>query len=194
MKKRIKDIADIQIGFQFRKKPEMSSLGEYQVIQAKDIDKLVGHSLVASSLYQLTPDRDATRYEVNDGDVIFMSKGRRNYASLVEGLHGRKTIAAGIFFILKLKSEIIMPEFLVWIINQSLVQNLIANISKGSGIPFITRDDFANVSIDIPDMHTQEIIVKLDQLSQREQLLMWQIQENRKKLVETVMLNKIKNS
>ncbi len=193
MKKRIKDIADIQIGFQFRKKPEMSSLGEYQVIQAKDIDKLIGHSLVASSLYQLTPGRDATRYEVKDGDVIFMSKGRRNYASLVEGMYGRKTIATGIFFILKLKSEIIMPEFLVWIINQSLVQNVIANISKGSGIPFIARDDFANVSIDIPDMHTQEMIVKLDQLSQQEQLLLGQIREKRRTLVEAVMLNKIIN-
>ena len=194
MKRRIKDVATIQIGFQFRKKPEMSSLGEYQVIQAKDIDQMIGHRLTVSSLYQLTPDRDATRYEVMDGDVIFMSKGRRNYATLVEDLHGAKTIAAGNFFILKINSEIISSEFLVWIVNQSPIQNVLENISKGSGIPFIARDDFANVLIEIPNMQTQEMIVRLDHLSKKDQLLLRQIQKKRQKLLEAVMLNKIKNT
>jgi len=194
VRKRIKDIADIQIGFQFRKKPDISSVGEYQVIQAKDIDQLTGHRLIASSLYQLTPDRDATKYEVSDGDVIFMSKGKRNYASLVDGLGGRKTIAASIFFILKMKTQAIKPRYLVWLINQSSVQNILASISKGSGMPFIARDDFADVKIDIPDMHTQETIVELDELSQQEQILLSNIQQKRKELVEAVMLNKIRKS
>ena len=102
MKKKIKKIADIQIGYQFRERMNLTSIGTYQVIQAKDISESFGHRLDVSNLYRVTPPKIDNKYLVRNGDVIFLSKGRRNYATFIKCLTaGIKTVAAGYFLIIR---------------------------------------------------------------------------------------------
>lgn len=192
MRVKISDIAEIQIGYQFREKIDQASDGTHQVIQVKDINERRDHQLIPSSLYRVTPDRDTSKYEVSNGDVIFLSKGRRNYATHIDGLHNQKTIVPGYFFILKIKNSGILPEFLTWSINQQPAQGYLQTVTRGTGIPFIRKDDFADLMIHIPTMEIQRNIVELHKLSLKESALLYQLRIKHEELVRTICIHSTK--
>ncbi len=192
MRKRIKDIVNIQIGYQFRQSLNISSDGQYQVIQAKDINAS-NHQLEADLLNNVTPKRNPKRYEVANGDVIFLSKGRRNYATFIEGLSGvLPAIVAGYFFILQIKSKSILPEYLSWSINQQPAQAYLQRVARGSGMPFIPKDAFSNLEIDVPPIEVQELIVRLHNLSLQEERLLTTIKTKRNELLQGICLKAAK--
>lgn len=203
MRMRIDDIATIQIGYQFREKLTMASDGTHQVIQVKDIDEHNDHRLVPSSLYRVTPKRDAEKYEVTNGDVLFLSKGRRNYATLIDGLiedypwikpdgsrdtFSVKTIAASYFYTLKPKSDRVRPEYLAWAINAPPAQAYLQSMASGSAMPFIPKHSLIEMEIDVPDLDTQRSIVQLHALSLREGWLLKRLEQRRSDLVTGVCL------
>lgn len=203
MRQRIDDIATLQIGYQFREKLTMASDGTHQVIQVKDIDEADNHRLVPSSLYRVTPKRGAEKYEVADGDVLFLSKGRRNYATLVTGLieegpsikpdgsrgwFSIKTIASNHFYILRPKSDNINPDYLTWAINSPPAQAYLQSMASGSAMPFIPKQSFTELEIDVPDLETQHTIVQLHELSLYESSLMKRLEQRRTELVAGVCL------
>lgn len=192
MRVKISDIAEIQIGYQFREKIDQAADGTHQVIQVKDIDELRDHQLIPSSLYRVTPDRDSSKYEVSNGDVIFLSKGRRNYATHIAGLFDMKTIVPGYFFILKIKNSGILPEFLTWSINQHPAQSYLQTVTRGTGIPFIRKDDFSELTIHIPNLDIQRKIVELHKLSLKESALLHQLRMRREELIRTICINSTK--
>ena len=193
VKRKVKQIAEIQIGYQFREKLDTTSDGKYQVVQAKDIDQLADHRLNTSNLYCVTPKRSAEKYEVKNRDVIFLSKGRRNYATFITGLEDNiKTIVAGYFFILRLKCNDIIPAYLSWSINQSPAQNYLQSVSRGSGMPFIPKDAFTSLEVYVPPINVQEQIIKLYELSLQESMLLKQLEEKKSKLISRICIEAAK--
>ena len=192
MRVRINEICDIQIGYQFREKLDPESEGTHQVIQIKDIDAKADHRLIASNLCRVTPKRDTEKYEVINGDIVFVSKGRRNYATLIEGLGDQDTIVAGYFFILTLTSPDVRPDFLVWAINQPPAQKYLQSVSRGTGIPFIRKDEFAELCINVPDENSQRRIVELHKLSLQETALMDELRNKRLELVRGICVKATK--
>jgi len=189
MEVKIKKVADIKMGYQFRQKLGTSSSGDYLVIQAKDISQVLDHRLDLSNLHKVTPKRDAEKYRVKNGDVIFLSKGRRNYATLVSQLTpDLKTIAAGYFFIIRPKTKTVLPEYVAWVINQPTAQSYLKSISRGSGMPFIPKTAFENLKIPIPPIDIQKQIVKLCELSFQESMLLKQLEEKKSKLISRICL------
>lgn len=192
MRVRISDITEIQIGYQFREKLDHAPDGTHQVIQIKDIDGLNDHRLIPSSLYRVTPNRDTSKYEVSNGDVIFLSKGSRNYATHIEGLGDEKTIVVGYFFILRINVSSVSPDFLAWSINQPPAQRYLQSVTRGTGIPFIRKDAFAKLTISVPDLNTQRQVVELHRLSLQESALLNQLRTKRQELIRTVCINATK--
>jgi restriction endonuclease S subunit len=190
MKQKIKEIADIQIGYQFRGKIEADPNGTYKVIQIRDFDEF--QNLGATDLYKINLKYDAERYIVNKGDILFLARGHRNYAipikeSLVD------TIAASYFFILRLRNENILPEYLAWFIMQAPAQAYLHNIARrGTHMPMVPKSAFENLPIDIPDIETQKTIIKLDTLLEKERSLLGQLQEKRTQLIKVVCLKAVK--
>lgn len=182
----IKKIVDIQIGYQFRRKVENLSGGTHRVIQIKDFDD--ENRLNTSGLFRITPERDVDRYFVNKGDMLFLSRGQRNFAFAVES-DLERTIAAGYFFILRRKTDSILPEYLAWAINQAPAQRYLRHMAKrGSHMPIIGKSDFGRMPVEIPDFKTQEIVLKLSDLQKKESLLLERIQEKRSRLLQDVCL------
>jgi hypothetical protein len=195
MRKQIGDIASIQTGYQFREKLEMASAGTRQVIQAKDIDEFHNHRLVASSLWRVTPKRDTAGYEVGEGDVIFLSKGRRNFATVIEGLPASPpTIPAGYFLILRLRAGAVLPQYLAWAINQPAAQGYLRSARRGTNIPFITKDAFSDLQIDVPPLEVQQRVVALDELAWRESGLLKRLQQKRTELIRGICQRAIRQS
>jgi len=189
VRKKLKEIADIQVGYQFREKLDLTSKGNYQVIQAKDIDRSTSHRLDPSNLYIVTPKRPAKKYTVRNGDVIFLSKGRRNYATFIEDLPSdSQTIVAGYFFIIRLKTKVILSEYLAWSINQPPSQSYLQRAARGSGMPFIPKDALSNLEIDVPSVKIQKLIIKLYELSLKEAQLLNLVKYKRNEFLQGVCL------
>jgi len=190
MKKKIKDIAEIQIGYQFRGRIETVPKGTHKVIQIRDFDEF--QNLRVTDLYKVTLKYDAERYIVNKGNILFLARGHRNYAipikeSLVD------TIAASYFFILRLRNENILPEYLAWFIRQAPAQAYLHNIARrGTHMPMVPKSAFENLPIDIPDIETQKTIIKVDNLIEKERSLLNQIQEKRIQFIKAICLNALK--
>lgn len=186
MKQKIKDIADIQIGYQFRGKIEADPKGTHKVIQIRDFDEF--QNLQANNLCKVTPKYDAERYLVNKGNVLFLARGHRNYAIPIKNSL-ENTIAASYFFILRIKTENVLPEYVAWFIKQSPAQAYLHNIARrGTHIPVVPKSAFEDMSIDVPDIKLQKAIIELDNLLEKERSLLYKLQEKRALFVHAICL------
>ena len=190
MKKKITEIADVQIGYQFRKKIEPADDGTNRVIQIRDFDE--NHTLNRECLSRVRIDKSTEQYLIHQGDVLFLSRGHRNWAApIIDEL--QNTVAAGHFFVIKVRNEIILPEYLAWYINQSPAQEYIHNIARrGTHMPLVTLSAFKGLPVDVPDMAIQYKIVGLSRLIEKEKKLLAELQGKRLLLINTISLKAIK--
>jgi len=202
--RKIKDIAEITIGYQHRGKPiSMGSVGSHKVIQIKDLDKEerfidhfsvpAEHRLSMGSLYQVTPKGNPEAYAVQKDNVLFLSRGARYLAvPLVPGYvwpfpeSWEGIIAAYYFYVLRLKCEDVLPEYLAWALNSERVQCVMEAISQGSHMKMISKSDFGSLTIDVPPLPMQHSIMELYHLGLKEQQIHKQIQQKRSALVNTL--------
>ncbi|HVU44481.1 MAG TPA: restriction endonuclease subunit S [Terracidiphilus sp.] len=179
MKQRIGDIADVRSGYQFREKVEHDPSGSVLVIQIKDLTsdfQLQTHDLIRVSMPSPEP------YRVQQGDVLFLARGHRLGATVVnEPVRG--TIATGFFFILR-PSPRIRPGYLAWAINQKGFRERLRPLVRGSHIPLITKGDFESLMLDVPPLDIQQLIEAIDSLHRRENALMQLIQQKRSRLTD----------
>jgi restriction endonuclease S subunit len=182
MKKKLKDLADIRTGYQFRGKVAASDDGNVAVIQIKDVDDTL--RVQTSALVPVKVDNPET-YEVTKGDLLFLSRGHRHYAAVVTE-PVENTIATGYFFILRPKPHLIRPTFLAWSINQPEFQETMRPFVRGSHIPLISKADFQDLTIRLPPLAVQERIIELQRLFDRERELTSAIQQKREALLHAV--------
>ncbi|MBP9013925.1 MAG: restriction endonuclease subunit S [Smithella sp.] len=191
MKKKIKDIAEIKIGYQFRGRVETVTSGTHSLIQIKDFDE--SQKLQIDNLSKVNIQSDAERYLIKKEDVLFLARGQRNYAIPIKD-DLKNTMAASYFFVLRLITRDILPEYLAWYIKQAPAQEYLHNIARrGTHMPVVPKSSFENMIIDVPSLEIQQRIVKLDSLLEKERHLQNKLIEKRNMLVNAVCLNAIKN-
>lgn len=190
MKKKITEIADIQLGYQFRKKVEPFDDGTHWVIQIRNFDN---HILRRENLSRVYIDKSVDQYLIRKGDVLFLSRGHNNWAApIVDDLSA--TVAVSHFFVIRPKQNNILPEYLAWYINQAPAQEYLHNIAKrGTHMPLIPLSAFKGLSIEIPDINTQEKIVELSKLMEREKKLLTELQVKKSLLINAVCLKASKS-
>lgn len=192
MKLKIKNIVDIQIGYQFRKKLETEREGTHQIVQIRDFDE--NQNLNKEGLFWVKMPQLSEKYLVNKNDVLFLARGHRNFAiPILDSLEN--TIAASYFFILKVKSDKVLPEYLAWFINQSPAQVYLHNIARrGTHMPLVPKSVFKNLKVDMPDIEIQKKILKLNSLIEKEKYLLNTIQEKRTLLIRSLCLKAAKEN
>lgn len=182
MKKKLKDIAEIRTGYQFRGKVSASDDSNVSVIQIKDVDE---HLFVDTS--DLVPVKidNPEPYLVSKGDVLFLSRGHRQYAAkMTEPI--QNTVATGYFFIMSPVPDIVLPDFLTWTINQPGFHEVLRPFVRGSNVPLISKTDFQEILIELPSLAVQAQIVELYQLFELEQKLSAKIQAKQTVLLRTI--------
>ncbi len=160
------------------------------MIQIRDFDE--NHTLNREGLSRVRIDKSTEQYLIHQGDVLFLSRGHRNWAApIVDEL--QDTVAVGHFFVIKVRNEIILPEYLAWYINQSPAQEYIHNIARrGTHMPLVTLSAFKGLPVDVPDMAIQYKIVGLSRLIEKEKKLLAELQGKRLLLINTISLKAIK--
>ncbi|MBI5038199.1 MAG: restriction endonuclease subunit S [Nitrospirae bacterium] len=191
MKKKITEIADIQLGYQFRKKIEPVDNGTNWVIQIRDFDE--NHILNKEGLSRVRVDKPVDRYLIHQGDVLFLSRGHRNWAAAIVDDLKDTVVVVSHFFVIRRKNATILPEYLAWYMNQTPAQEYLHNIARrGTHMPLVTLSAFKGLTVEVPDMATQHSIVELSRLMGRERKLRIELQQRRLLLINAISLKAIK--
>src|SRR5438105_1042307 len=108
---KISDIAKISSGYHFRGSVDAAPVGNLPVIQAKDIGEDLRFN--SQALRRVRLEGNSDRYRVHPGDVLFLSRGHRRWAIVVEDVLP-DTIAPSYMFIVRLDRNRVRPEYLAW--------------------------------------------------------------------------------
>ena len=177
---RIADCADLLPGYALKARAEHEPGGTHQVILGKHLS--VGPSYHYSPEHELriTPKGSVDKYRVRIGDVLFVSRGSRNHATMVASIPDA-TVASAIFYILR-PHDSIAPGYLAWCLNQAPIQAQIGQVRTSAGTPIVQRKVFANITIPIPSLDKQRQLATLGDLMAQEQSIRQQLVEETNKL------------
>jgi len=180
---KLADLATISAGHPFRGKiPEQSGSG-IRAVQMKDISIEQGvcwDSVVETELAgKKQPDW------LMNGDILFAARGSRNYAILINQVSGQ-VVSAPHFYILRVNGQSLLPEFLVWQLNQKSLQNYFDRAAQGSFTKSIKRSILEGAEITVPPLDTQKQIVGLHTTLLQEKMLYAQLSVNADKLMNSI--------
>lgn len=198
-------IAEVAIGYQHREKVSHVEHGTYRLIQGKDIvrseelaDDSGGQSgwrVLMQKLDRVTPKGDASRYRIQPGDLLFVSRGTANVAvPLVEPFikpvpsDWDSMIPAYVFYILRPDRQRVLPEYLAWFINQPPAQAFLARHSRGTLVKLLPKGLFEELEVPVPPLDKQRLIVELEHLRAREEFLLKQLADARRRMVRQTCL------
>jgi len=185
MKKRLKDIAKVQIGYQLRGRLVNDSNGTHRIIQMRD----VGHDGIfdVETLARFTPNGNAGRYIVTSGAVLFQSRGNTNMAWTVRAVPDN-TLACNHFFIVIPDHRLVLPEYLTWYLNATPVQALLKSTAQGTTMMLVPKAVFDHIEVELPSLEVQESVARLDSLRRKEQRLVSKLDAKRGMLIEGLCL------
>jgi restriction endonuclease S subunit len=181
MKKKLKHIASIQMGYPFRTGLEWTEDGNFQVIQMKDIDD--NSRLDAGDLATVDLADVKDRYRVRQDDVLFRSRGRLNTATLVD-INVGDVVAAAPLLVIRADGDEVLPEYLAWWINHPKSQAYLNRQASGTASRMINKKAVAEMMIEVPPLARQERIAAVARLADREQNLLRRLAEKRKMYVD----------
>lgn len=188
MRTNLKNIASIQTGI--FSKPVAK--GEVIYLQAKHFDE---NGQLKTSLHpDLKANYISEKHLLRHGDVLFAAKGTKNFAAWYESKN-QPAVASTSFFVIRIQDNFInkiLPEFLVWFINQPGSQKFLKERAIGTSLVSISKVVLEQLEITIPDLHTQKAILKITQLWNNEKNLKRQIETLREKQIHQQLTNALK--
>ncbi|MBN1841932.1 MAG: restriction endonuclease subunit S [Deltaproteobacteria bacterium] len=190
---RLKKIAGIQSGYISRGKIEPRDDGTHFLLQAKDVD---GHRLTyrTDDLIRFEPVLSGKDWILKWGDMLFMARGARNYSVLLDEIPD-SALAAACFFIVRVSTEKVLPEYLFWYLNQAPVKHYLGRYSgRGVHMPVVRRAVLENLDVPLPSLETQHRITELNGLMRNEQALLEVLAEKRKDLIAGACLQAARDS
>lgn len=191
MKLQLQDIAEIRAGHPFRGSIKESEEGNGYVIQVRDQDEkgaILWNNLVKT---EVTGRKEPEWLQ--QGDIIFAARGGRNLATCISKID-EPTVCSPHFFQLRVNSEKVLPEFLAWQLNQTLVQRYFLQSAEGSVQVSIKRSVLDQTPISIPSLEKQKVLLKLVRKAEQEKQAYQRLIELRHKELDSIatqMLNQI---
>ncbi len=187
MRVTLQHIASIQTGI--FAKPDAK--GEVVYLQSKYFDE---NGQLNSILHpDLKADNITEKHLLRHGDVLFAAKGTKNFATWYESKN-QPAVASTSFFVIRIQENFrnqILPEFLVWSINHPNSQKFLKGKAIGTSIVSISKAVLGELEISIPDLQTQNAILKITQLRNKEIKFKKQIETLKEKQIQQQIINAI---
>lgn len=180
---RITNISTLTSGHPFRGKIPEKSGGGVRVVQMKDVSPENGICWNALVETELTGKKQPDW--LIKGDVLFAARGSRNYAVLIDK-NEEQVVASPHFYILRVKAQILLPEFLVWQLNQKPSQNYFDSAAEGSLTKSVRRSILEKTEITVPSIEKQKQILGLHETLLRERRLYAELINNAEKLMQVI--------
>jgi len=147
--KQIKNIiTSIKYGPHFRTQKE----GNARFLKGNQFDDDFQLSLSHQSY--VTIEEDEERALLAENDVIIAAKGFRNFAWKYSAEYG-PCVASSLFYVAKLRTDVISPDYFAMVINASRIQHTLKNVGLGATIRAVPKNELLRVKIAIPPMEQQ---------------------------------------
>ncbi|MDP4573853.1 restriction endonuclease subunit S [Qipengyuania sp. G39] len=172
----LSNVALISAGYPFRGKIDDLAAGEVSVIQMRNVDPNTG--IDWSELSRVELPRASTKAMLQRRDVILSTRGGRFYPYHIGGFEG-EAVCSPHFFVLRVTTDAILPQFLAWQMRQKPAQDYFAAGATGSYILNLKREVVENLPIALPPLEQQRKIVELDAAMQNERAILTQLINNR---------------
>lgn len=182
---KIKDIANIQFGYY----GQPSKDGTIPYLQAKHFNEF-GQYIGENDTF-LEEDPKSIANLLQDGDILFVAKGFRFFATLYKEDFGN-AIASSIFFVLRVDKTRIIPAYLVSVLN--LPKNLLHFQQSGAGstIPSIRKNELADFTFNLIPSQEQQKVVALQELYFKDIQITDALIKEKQKLFQTTISTIIK--
>lgn len=162
-KKDLKDIAEVIAGYSFRTALQGKDNASLFVLQAKNI---LENSIVdEENLDGIDFENYRSKAIVKKGDVVISSRGSFRSGSV--SLEAKNIIAASSVYILRLKKETVLSEYLAIYLNSVEGQKQLIESATGAAIKAILKKDLENISVVVPSVEKQEKIISLYHTSKK---------------------------
>lgn len=185
MRKKISEIAEIQIGYQARSRKGSFLCGSSRLVQMRDLDddgQLDTKGMLSLDLE--IPDR----YRIKPGDLLFQARGSRHRAFVMDPIPS-DSLASNHFYIIRLFSEAVLPAYLAWWVNQPPAQAQLMSQAQRTTMTLIPREAFESLEIELPLIAVQKSIVELARLTRCERQLAMRLQDKRDALISAQCLS-----
>jgi hypothetical protein len=177
---------NISIGYHSPSRIQTSSDGAYSLVQGKDFD--ASHNLQEKTLLSFTPKRKPGPYCIHKGDVLFQARGADHFAYHVK-TEPSNTLASSAFYILRIKTPKLLPEYLTWWLNQKSAQAYFKVHASNTAISFTSKHTLSNLKIEIPPFVIQKKIQHTIILLEHETALRTELTKKRSQLINELCLN-----
>ena len=187
LRESLDDIANIAAGYPLRGAVDELASGEVAIVQMRNVDADSGVNWREVQRIALPSKRPPAFLAV--GDIIFTTRGTRNFALALDTVEGAAVCSPHFFVIRVLDIHRIAPAFLAWQINQRTAQEYFQREATGSHILNIRREVIENLSLAIPPLVTQLAIVALADAARAERAALTRMIENRNNQIEAIALD-----
>lgn len=164
---KLAEIADVRMGYPFRSRLEPASSADVAVVQMRDIQD--DGSLRTDKLVKIRLPGLREVHRLREGDLVFRSRGRSLVAAPVPEGIGCAVLAAPMLLV---RPTAALPEYLCWYLNSPDAEAQLATLARGTAVRMISAEVLKTLSVPVPTLKTQRVIVALAALGQREQQLL----------------------
>jgi restriction endonuclease S subunit len=186
LKKKIKHITSVQMGYSFRTRLEASDDGTIAVIQMKDLQD--DNTVSCGELIKIELDDVKEHHLAQKDDLVFRSRGQSTTSAILLEDPGKAVIAAPLLRLRVTIPDKVLPEYLNWYISQQDAQIFLTSRAKGSVQKMISKQTIEDLEVTLPSLETQKGIVELAALLAREQTLLNTLSIKRKQYISTVLM------
>ncbi len=178
------NLADISSGLTLRGSDaaKASADGNYHLLRIGDLREDGRIEIEAPSMIKIDPS-SGEKHRLRSGDVLVASKGSRATAAIYES--AIPTVAGGQFFVIRLKTDRLLPAYLRWYLNLPETQARLMESARGSFVQAIPIAAMREFEIQLPPLDVQQGIITLDELHTEEQRLLKLIAQKRSLLIQT---------
>jgi restriction endonuclease S subunit len=179
----------ISSGYSFRGKINGSPNGNLRVVQLKDMEN--EYTSISNDCTFIDADEVKEKYYLKKGDILFISKGANNFATVFDLDDKFPSVASSVFYVIKLDTVKAVPNYVAWYINKTEVQQYFQTRAEGTYSLSINREVVEGIPIKLPSLEIQKKIAKVAKLAQKEQYIYNTLKEKRDQLIEAQLLKSI---
>lgn len=183
MKSDLTAFAEVQAGHPFRGSVPEDPNGNTYALQMRDVSPEGG--VAWAGLVRTSLDGRKSPVWLQPGDVIFVARGMRNYAICLIDVP-QPAVCSQYFFLLRVKSTGLLPEFLAWQINRAPAQRYLAKNAEGTDQLSIRRGVLEALPIVVPPLAQQHRIVALAKDASRERQVLTTLIRNREQQLDVL--------
>lgn len=155
-------------------------------LQGKHFDNL--WDLKEKLIPDLSDDDVAKRYLLRPWEILFSAKGTRNIAALYKEEYG-PCVASSTFFVIKVKDNAILPEYLAILLNEAQKGSYFKNSFSWSTVPSIPKSILENFEINIPLIKKQKHIIHIYDLYKQQLKLYDKLLKKKSELINSLILH-----